>query len=99
VTVAQVQVLMRGMDPIYEIGLALFGHRMEDRMWQQTLRTLATHFGATSRDVEQRHVCVDRHRQWRQWRNIRYNAVIHTTLHALTAPGRWIVKAVRRPGD
>jgi hypothetical protein len=41
VTVAQVQVLMRADDPLYELAMVLFAHRMEDRHWQQTLHKLA----------------------------------------------------------
>ena len=43
--VAQVQVLMRANDPLYELGLRMGGHKMEDQMWQQTLTNLARHFG------------------------------------------------------
>src|SRR3954470_8675641 len=34
-TVAQVQVLMRASDPLYELGMPIIGHRSEDRFWQQ----------------------------------------------------------------
>src|ERR687895_2461057 len=44
-TVAQAQVLMRASDPIYEVGLALGGHRQEDTFWNKTLERLAAHFG------------------------------------------------------
>jgi hypothetical protein len=42
VTVAQVQVLMRADDPLFELAMMVFAHRMEDRHWQQTLHNLAT---------------------------------------------------------
>ena len=44
-TVAQTQVLMRAQDPLSELGLALGGHRQEDRFWQRTLANLAAHLG------------------------------------------------------
>jgi hypothetical protein len=31
--------------PIFELGMLLFAHRMEDRHWQRTLHNLAAHFG------------------------------------------------------
>ena len=45
VTVAQVSLLVRAHDPIMEVGMLMMGHRKEDRMWQDTLRNLAGHFG------------------------------------------------------
>ena len=69
-TRVQAQVLMRASDPFTEIGLALGGHRQEDRFWAQTLTRLAAHFGHDG-EVATDVVCVDRHRQWSRWRNIR----------------------------
>ena len=46
VTVAQTQVLMRAQDPLSEMGLAMGGHRMENRFWEETLANLAAHLGA-----------------------------------------------------
>jgi hypothetical protein len=43
VTVAQVQLLMRADDPLFELAMVVFAHRMEDRHWQQTLHNLAAH--------------------------------------------------------
>jgi hypothetical protein len=90
-TVAQAQVLMRASDPIYELGLALGGHRQEDRFWQETLTRLGAHFGHAG-DVETRLVCVDGRRQWSRWRNVWHSAAIRSTLFTLGAPFR----AVRR---
>ena len=42
---------MRASDPIYELGLALGGHRQEDRFWQHTLTQLAAHFGGAARST------------------------------------------------
>lgn len=91
-TVAQAQVLMRASDPIFELGLALGGHRQEDRFWQQTLTRLATHFDHAA-DVDVHVVCVDRRRQWSRWRNVWHSSAIRSTLYTLGAPRR----AIRRP--
>ena len=48
-TTAQAQVLMRSSDPIYEIGMAFGGHRVEDRFWAATLTALAASFGVAPR--------------------------------------------------
>jgi hypothetical protein len=95
-TVAQAQVLMRASDPIYEIGLALGGHRQEDVFWQHTLTRLAAHFGREA-DVETQVVCVDRKRQWSNWRNVWQSAAIRSTLYTLAAPAR-LAKGVLRRG-
>jgi hypothetical protein len=81
-TVAQAQLLIRAQDPLTELGLALGGHRVEDRFWEQTLANLAAHFGVEG-DVETQVVCVDRKRQWSKAGNIRHSAAIRSTLHAL----------------
>ena len=95
-TVAQAQVLMRASDPIYEVGLALGGHRQEDVFWQHTLTQLAAHFGEPC-EVDTQVVCVDRRRQWSKWRNVWHSAAIRSTLYTVAAP----VRASRRraPGD
>jgi hypothetical protein len=82
VTVAQAQLLVRAQDPLTELGLALGGHRMEDRFWEQTLSNLAAHFGVAPA-VETQVVCVDRRRQWSRAGNIRHSAAIRSTLHSL----------------
>jgi len=86
-TVAQAQVLMRASDPIYEVGLALGGHRQEDRFWEHTLTGLAAAFEQEV-EVDTQVVCVDRKRQWSKWRNVWHSAAIRSTLHTLGAPGR-----------
>ena len=88
-TVAQAQVLMRASDPIYEIGLTLGGHRQEDAFWQHTLTRLAEHFGQES-DVDTQVICVDRRRQWSNWRNVWHSAAIRSTLYTLAAPARLV---------
>lgn len=88
VTVAQAQVLMRANDPLYEVGLRMGGHRMEDEMWQKTLSNLAAHFGVR-RPVETNVVCVDPRLQWREYKNVWHNAGIRSALYSMTAPLRW----------
>jgi hypothetical protein len=87
VTVAQCQVLMRAQDPLTEMGLALGGHRKEDRFWQETLRALAVRFGVEA-DLETNVVCVDRRRQWARAGNVRHSSAFRSGLHTATAPLR-----------
>lgn len=91
-TVAQVQALIRASDPLYEAMMPVAVHRREDAFWKGTLSNLAAHLGAEASRPELERVCVDRKRQWAQWRNIRNNAAIRTLLHSLGAP----VRALRR---
>jgi hypothetical protein len=98
-TVAQIQVLMRASDPLFELGMPIMGHRNEDRFWQRTLGALATHFGQPAASVESTRVCIDNKRQWGKAGNIRHNAAIRTMLHYLSAPIRWATRALRRSGS
>jgi hypothetical protein len=72
VTVAHVQLLMRRR-PIFELGMLLFAHRMEDRHWQRTLHNLAAHFGV-NQPVEYQTICLDCRRQWSKLGNVWHNA-------------------------
>jgi hypothetical protein len=65
---------------------------MEDRFWKQTMRNVAARFGITGITIEEKTVCVDRSRLWRNWRNVWQNMAIRSMLHMVTAP----VRAVRR---
>ena len=98
-TVAQIQVLMRASDPFYELGMPIVGHRNEDRFWQRTLGSLATHFGAPGATVETTRVCIDKKRQWGKAGNIRHNAAIRTMFYYLSAPFRRAERARRRAGS
>lgn len=95
VTLAQVQILMRASDPIFELGLALGGHRQEDRFWQHTLAAVAAHFSHEA-PVDTTVVCVDRKRQWSRWRNVWKSSAIRSTGYSLGAPGRWIRRVLVR---
>jgi hypothetical protein len=94
-TVAQAQVLMRASDPIFEMGLAMGGHRQEDRFWQHTLTALAAHFGHEG-EIDTRVVCVDRKRQWSKWSNVWHSAAIRSTLYTMGAPGRGVKRLFKR---
>lgn len=87
-TTVQAQMLLRASDPIYEIGLALGGHRKEDEFWRATLTSLCARFGADATEVERVVVCVDRRRQWGRWSNVWYNAGVRSAGQTLTSPFR-----------
>jgi len=74
-TVAQVSALIRANDPIYEAGFMVYGNRAEDRMWLHTLRELARHLGSKQEPTFER-VKVDRKREWKNFKNIRRNAML-----------------------
>ena len=94
-TVAQAQVLMRASDPIFEMGLAMGGHKQEDRFWQHTLTSLAAHFDHEA-EVDTKVVCVDRKRQWSKWSNVWHSAAIRSTLYTMGAPGRGMKRLFKR---
>jgi hypothetical protein len=80
-TIAQAQVLMRTSDPLYELGMALGGHRVEDRFWGATLSALAASFGVADPDVDAQSECMDRRRQWRRAGNVRHNAMVRSAAY------------------
>jgi hypothetical protein len=80
-TVAQILVLLRAGDPLYELVLPFGGHRQEDRFWQHTLRALARHFGVPDPRVQTSVVCVDRRRQWSRIWNVWHNAAVRSALY------------------
>jgi len=86
-TVAQTQVLMRAQDPLTEVGLALGGHRKEDRFWQETMKALAARFGVDA-EPETTIVCVDRRRQWGRAANVRHSSAFRSGIHTATSPLR-----------
>jgi hypothetical protein len=79
---AQIQVLVRANDPIYEVGCRLgIINKVEDTHWHATLTNLARYLGAASIQVEQRNVLVDPRLQWGEARNIWHNAAVRTGLY------------------
>ena len=95
-TVAQVQLLIRASDPIFEVAMAMGGHRKEDKFWRQTLTNLSTHFGVNDPRIDMQVVCVDKKRQWSSARNVWKNSAVSSGLYAAGAPFRAIAKLFRR---
>lgn len=79
-TAAQVQLLIRAHDPMIEVGMALGGHRKEERMWLTTVANLARSFGVADPDVVMTSTCVDRRRQWRRIGNLRHDAALQAVM-------------------
>ena len=88
-TTAQIQVLIRPNDPIYELGWFVM-RRMEDRFWKATMVNVAAHVGVPNAVVEEKTNLVDKHRIWRNAGNVWHNAAIRSVLHLLSAPIRRI---------
>ncbi|MGA7273173.1 MAG: hypothetical protein WB239_19050 [Acidimicrobiia bacterium] len=86
-TVAQVQLMLRPNDPLWDAAFMLGVARTEDRMWQHTLRQLARHFGIEAIPQTQR-VKLDGHRLWRNAGNVRKNAMFGSLGHMVSAPFR-----------
>jgi hypothetical protein len=74
-TIAQVQLLIRTNDPLYEVGMIAFGSRSENKMWQHTLRSLADYLGSSA-PVDTSIIRVDPKRLWKNFGNIRYNGAL-----------------------
>lgn len=95
--VAQVEIVMRASDPLYEIAMPINGHKREDEFWKKTLRSLAEAFGVDGTpDLEA--VCLDKRRHWRNARNITNNAYLHTLFYMATRPIRRLA-GKHNPGD
>jgi len=92
-TAAQVQVLLRANDPIYELGMPIVLNRKEDAFWRYTLAALAAHFGVENASVTKAAVCVDRRRQWAHAGNVWHNAGVRSFLWAVATP----IRRHRRP--
>ncbi len=80
-TVAQVQALIRTMDPLYELMFRVgIGHKTEDDFWLATLRSLAARFGVNGLP-QLRSALVDPRVQWSEAKNVWQNAAIRTGLY------------------
>ncbi len=86
---------MRASDPIFELGLAMGGHKQEDQFWNHTLTALAAHFDHDG-EVDTQVVCVDKKRQWSRWRNVWHSSAIRSTLYMLGTPARALRGLFRR---
>ena len=96
-TVAQVQALERTADPFIELSYVLGANRMNDRFWEHTLGNLARSVGVAGPDVRTVKVCVDKRRQWRYVRNLRFSAALSMAVGTITAPVRWLRRRTARP--
>lgn len=97
-TVAQVSMLIRAFDPVYEFGFRFLGaSKAEDKFWQQTLTALGAQFDV-SEPVETQIVCIDSKLQWSRFWNVWHNSAIRTTLYKVAAPVRWVSRGGRRRG-
>ena len=86
---AQIQVLVRASDPVYEVGCRLgVAHKQEDTFWHGTLQNLAKRAGAANDHVTQTTTCVDPRVQWREAKNIWHNAAIRTALYLPVRAGK-----------
>ncbi len=83
--VAQIEIVLRASDPLFEIGMELFGHRQEDRFWLQTLSNLAAFFGVDARPEMHRQL-ISRTYQWSNAGNVLKNSFIRGIIGRGTAP-------------
>ena len=88
-TFAQVQVLARASDPLYEVAFRLAGDKLQDQVWTHVLTALAAHVG-TSGEVERHKSLLDPGLQWKRACNIWYNAQLRTLLYSPIALLQWI---------
>ena len=95
-TVVQTQVLMRANDPLYEVAMALGGHRKEDQFWIRTMTALAKYLGAPPAEVHTRTVCIDPRRQWGNAGAVWHNSMVRTALQAMAAPMSGLARRRRR---
>jgi hypothetical protein len=96
VATAQVQLLVRPYDPLYELGFRLrVLSKQEDAFWRSTLTNLAAHHGVPG-EVTQQINLVDPRVQWSEAKNVWHNAGIRTGLYVMTAPFRWVGRQFKR---
>ncbi|MDQ4074776.1 MAG: hypothetical protein M3220_00875 [Chloroflexota bacterium] len=89
-TVAQIQTMTRTTDPIYEIWHRYLGSsEQQDKTWTHVLTALAAHLGVQA-EVQAHKVCLDPTLQWKEAKNLWYNAGVRTVFYYLGTPIRWI---------
>lgn len=79
-TFIQVHPLFRASDPLMELGFRLGATVQEDRFWHETLGNLARRLG-TYGDLAQQDILIDGDVQWYRFANLRYSAVIRSSLY------------------
>lgn len=72
---AQIELLIRPSDPIWDIGFTFGMGKGEDVMWRGVLRNLARHLGSDAKPT-QHNVKVDRKRIWANAGNWKNNALL-----------------------
>ena len=88
-TFAQVEVMARAGDPLYELAFRLAGSKLQDQIWTHVLTALAAQLG-TSGEVQKHKTLLDPKLQWGRAGNIWYNAQLRTLLYSPIALLRWI---------
>lgn len=78
---AQIEVLIRASDPLFELLMALGFKWGEDWQWRIVLRNLAARVDAQPHRPVITRECVDHRRQWQYARNIRANSGLRTVAH------------------
>jgi hypothetical protein len=89
-TVAQAQALERTSDPFIELTYMFGANRQNDKFWMATLSNLARSLGVANPVVATQIVCVDKRRQWKYVRNLRFSPAVHMATSTVTAPARWV---------
>jgi anti-anti-sigma factor len=97
-TFAQVQVLARASDPLYELAFRFAGSKLQDRIWTHVLTELAALLG-TSGDVQMHKTLLDPQLQWNRAGNIWYNAQLRTLLYSPIGLIRRICASIAPKGN
>lgn len=81
-TAAQIQVLVRASDPIFEMSARMgIAHKGEDTFWEATLLNLAADWGVTAQAVTRKDELMDDKVQWGKLGNVWHNSAIRTALY------------------
>jgi anti-anti-sigma factor len=80
-TFAQVQVMARASDPLYELAFRAAGSKLQDKIWTHVLMALAAQLG-TSGEVQMQRTLLDPNLQWGRASNIWYNALLRTVVYS-----------------
>jgi anti-anti-sigma factor len=91
---AQVEVMARAGDPLYELAFRFAGSKLQDQIWTHVLTALARKLG-TSAEVEMHKTLLDPKLQWERAWNIWYNAQLRTLLYTPIASLRGIAARFR----
>ncbi|MEZ4519767.1 MAG: hypothetical protein R3C44_24035 [Chloroflexota bacterium] len=81
-TAAQIQVLVRASDPIFEMSARMgIAHKSEDAFWEATLLNLAVDWGVSGQSVVRTDELMDDKVQWGKLGNVWHNSAIRTTIY------------------